>query len=47
MLELDPDRLGSPLIVEAVASGEEFPHLYGPLPVAAVTAVHHRRPTRP
>ncbi|NHA69249.1 DUF952 domain-containing protein [Phycicoccus flavus] len=39
LLEVDPDRLEAPLRWEPVGpSGEEFPHLYGPLPVAAVVA---------
>ena len=34
------DSTGLPLVVEPVVpDGEQFPHLYGPLPVAAVTAV--------
>ncbi len=39
LLELAPERLGSAVRFEA-ADGDEFPHLYGELPVAAVTAVH-------
>jgi len=43
LLEIDPDRLDVPLVVEAPAGSgpgaEEFPHVYGPLPVAAVVAV--------
>lgn len=34
------DRLNSPLVWEdTTGSGERFPHLYGPLPLAAVVAV--------
>jgi uncharacterized protein (DUF952 family) len=44
VLELDEDRLGSPLRWEQGdppdAAGSLFPHLYGPIPVAAVVAVH-------
>ena len=47
LLEIDPDLLDVPLVVEAPAGAEpgadEFPHVYGPLPVAAVVAV---RPLR-
>ena len=47
LLEIDPDRLDVPLVVEAPAGSapgaEEFPHVYGPLPVGAVVAV---RPLR-
>lgn len=43
LLLLDPDRLGSPLEWEpGVPEDPEsmvFPHLYGPLPTAAVTGV--------
>jgi uncharacterized protein (DUF952 family) len=43
LLRLDPDRLGSPVRWEpGVPSDPEsmlFPHLYGPLPAAAVIAV--------
>jgi uncharacterized protein (DUF952 family) len=43
VLRLDPGLLGAPVRWEAgVASDPEamtFPHLYGPLPVAAVTSV--------
>lgn len=37
LLELDPKKLGAPLVYEDTnGRGEEYPHLYGPLPVAAV-----------
>ena len=43
LLEIDPDLLDVPLVVEAPAGSEpgaaEFPHLYGPLAVDAVVAV--------
>jgi uncharacterized protein (DUF952 family) len=40
VLEVDPDVLDTALRVElSPATGEHFPHLYGPLPVAAVVAV--------
>ncbi|MBB5517261.1 DUF952 domain-containing protein [Amphiplicatus metriothermophilus] len=39
-LEVDADRLAHPLRWElAPKRGEKFPHLYGPLPVAAVRRV--------
>lgn len=37
LLAVDPARLGPQLVWEASRGGELFPHLYGPLPVAAVT----------
>ncbi|MFI1441017.1 DUF952 domain-containing protein [Streptomyces fructofermentans] len=40
VLVIDAGRLDAPLKYEAPEpGGEEFPHVYGPLPVAAVTAV--------
>ncbi|NLE79533.1 MAG: DUF952 domain-containing protein [Rhodococcus sp.] len=48
LLRLDPDRLGSPVRWEAGVPDDpdsmRFPHLYGPLPVDAVTAVLEYRP---
>lgn len=41
LLVIDPDEVGVPVVPEAPAPGvsELFPHLYGPLPVAAVVDV--------
>ncbi|MBA9048041.1 DUF952 domain-containing protein [Streptomyces griseofuscus] len=40
VLVVDPALLGAPLRYEPVKpGGEEFPHLYGPLPVSAVVDV--------
>ncbi|MFE1439218.1 DUF952 domain-containing protein [Streptomyces sp. NPDC058739] len=40
VLVIDPARLGVPLKYEAPEpGGEEFPHVYGPVPVAAVVDV--------
>ncbi|WP_024805953.1 DUF952 domain-containing protein [Nocardia sp. BMG51109] len=48
LLWLDPERLGAPVRWEPGVPGDpaamRFPHLYGPLPVAAVTAVTEYRP---
>jgi uncharacterized protein (DUF952 family) len=44
LLEVDPGRVGSPVVVAAPAGAAQgaggFPHVYGPLPVDAVVAVH-------
>lgn len=40
LLRVDPRKLGSALKWEASRDGNLFPHLYGPLPVAAVMAVY-------
>ena len=40
LLVIDSARVSSPIRYEAPADGaEEYPHIYGPLPVGAVTAV--------
>ena len=40
LLEIDPEQLTSPVVVEdLVGSGEAFPHIYGPIDLAAVVAV--------
>jgi len=40
LLRIDPELLAVPVIVENLMGGEElFPHIYGPIPVAAVTGV--------
>ena len=40
LLEVDPALLDVPVVEEVPAGGDEaFPHVYGPLPVAAVVAV--------
>lgn len=48
LLYLDPDRLGSPVRWEPGVPGDPqamlFPHLYGPLPMAAVVHVGDYRP---
>jgi uncharacterized protein (DUF952 family) len=36
VVELDPARIQAPVVVEdSYGSGEAFPHVYGPLPIAA------------
>jgi uncharacterized protein (DUF952 family)/uncharacterized glyoxalase superfamily protein PhnB len=39
LLSIDPTRLTAPVVLEPVAGTDEFPHLYGELPVAAVRRV--------
>ena len=40
VLEIDPSRLTAPLRADAIPTGDQFPHLYGPLPLSAVLDVH-------
>jgi uncharacterized protein (DUF952 family) len=40
LVSVDPDALSEPLTWEPSRGGDLFPHLYAPLDVAAVTAVH-------
>jgi uncharacterized protein (DUF952 family) len=50
VLVIDTGRLQVPVRYEAMApGGEEFPHIYGPLPVDAVVDVHpwHREGDEP
>ena len=40
LLTIDPDKVGCAVVAENLTGGAElFPHIYGPIPVAAVTAV--------
>lgn len=44
LLEIDPALVGAPVVwepgVPAIENGPWFPHVYGPIPAAAVVAVH-------
>ena len=41
LLEIDPEKLDVPVVYEDLYEvGEQFPHLYGVLPLPAVIAVH-------
>ena len=41
VVEFDPDKLGAPVVLEAGAgTGEEFPHVYAPIPASAAVAIH-------
>jgi uncharacterized protein (DUF952 family) len=45
LLVVDPSRLASEVRVESATGGdEEFPHIYGLLPIDAVTGVHLLEP---
>jgi glutathione S-transferase len=39
LLTIDPTRLDVPVRFEEIPSGERFPHIYGPVPRAAVVSV--------
>jgi uncharacterized protein (DUF952 family) len=44
VLEIDPNRLGQPVIDEDLyGSGQRFPHVYAAVPIAAVVAEHRLR----
>lgn len=41
LLEIDAAAVGAPVVEENLEGGSElFPHVYGPLPMASVVAVH-------
>ena len=44
VLTLDPGRLDADVIDEPAADGTQFPHVYGPLTLGAVTEVVRRKP---
>jgi uncharacterized protein (DUF952 family) len=45
VLRIDPDLLASPVVVEDLyGSGQEFPHVYGPIEVAAVVEARRTSP---
>jgi glutathione S-transferase len=40
LLVIDPELVAAPVVAENLTGGDElFPHVYGPIPVAAVSAV--------
>jgi glutathione S-transferase len=39
LLKIDPDLLDVPVRYEEAEGGERFPHIYGPVPKAAVVSV--------
>ena len=41
LLEIDPQKLSCPIVDENLEGGLElYPHVYGPLPSAAIVAIH-------
>jgi uncharacterized protein (DUF952 family) len=44
LLTIDPDRVQAPIRYDPAETGEEFPHIYGPLNIDAVVAVEPFRP---
>lgn len=41
VLQIDPSRLTAPVIHENLEGGTElFPHVYGPIPMAAIVEIH-------
>jgi len=41
LLEIDPQKLSCPVVDENLEGGMElYPHVYGPLPIAAIVAIH-------
>jgi len=44
LIELATDKLDDEIRWPEVYPGEQFPHLYGPIPLAAVVKVHRWRP---
>lgn len=43
ILEIEPARLMSKLVIESSTNGEKYPHIYGPINVDAVTNVANRK----
>ena len=38
LLEIEPEAVPSPIRLDELPDGREFPHIYGPIPTAAVRA---------
>lgn len=43
ILEIDPTKLDSKLVVEPSTSGENYPHIYGPINVEAIVGTERRK----
>jgi uncharacterized protein (DUF952 family) len=42
ILALDTEKIEAKLVVEVAPNGEDFPHIYGPINMSAVTGVSER-----
>ena len=42
IIEIDPSKLRSKLVVESSTGGENYPHVYGPINIDAVVGVQKR-----
>jgi len=42
ILEIDPSKLKSKLVIESSTGGENYPHVYGPINIDAVVGVQKR-----
>jgi len=43
ILEIDPTRLDSKLVVEPSTGGESYPHIYGPINTNAIVGTERRK----
>jgi len=43
ILEIDPEKLRSRLVVEPSTGGENYPHIYGPINVDAIVSTERRK----
>src|SRR4051794_19138393 len=43
ILEIDPEKLTSKLVIEPSTGGENYPHIYGPINVDAIVSTERRK----
>ena len=43
ILEIDPQKLTSKLVIEPSTGGENYPHIYGPINVDAIVSEERRK----
>jgi len=43
ILEIDPEKLTSKLVIEPSTGGENYPHIYGPINVDAIVSTEQRK----